>query len=161
MDFQSPAHLPSTPRLQPLTLCVLTSSPTVMYTMGLATATMSAYSFIAKRSSGSGTLQARQMNLLSPQGQHVKVGWVSTPTRSVPTALCSGPLQWLFKPTLIPVSVPTPLSRLSSPQRPLKPLPPIVFFPLYWGVLPTISPLTILFTPCLSSSWIPERGSRT
>lgn len=39
--------------------------PMVMYTMGLATATMSEYSSIAKRSSGSSTWQARQMNLLN------------------------------------------------------------------------------------------------
>jgi hypothetical protein len=50
-----------------LTLCVLTSSPTVMYTMGLATATMSEYSSIVKRSSGSGTWQALQINFLSPE----------------------------------------------------------------------------------------------
>lgn len=47
MEFEpglpGPAHLPSAPRLPPLTLCVLTSSPTVMYTTGLATATMSEY----------------------------------------------------------------------------------------------------------------------
>lgn len=55
---------PAPPRLQPLTLWVLTSSPTVMYTMGLDTATMSEYSSIAKRSSGSGTWQVRPMNLL-------------------------------------------------------------------------------------------------
>lgn len=36
-----------------------------MYTMGLATATMSEYSSMAKRSSGSGTRQALQMNFLS------------------------------------------------------------------------------------------------
>lgn len=53
-------------RRQPLTLCVLTSSPTVMYTMGLATATMSEYSSIAKRSSGSGTWQALHTNFLTP-----------------------------------------------------------------------------------------------
>lgn len=41
-----------------LTLCVLISSPTVMYTIGLATATISEYSSMAKRSSGSGTWQA-------------------------------------------------------------------------------------------------------
>lgn len=59
MDFQ-----PSPPVL-PLTLCVLVSSPTVTYTMGLATATMSEYSSMAKRSSGSGTRQALQINFLS------------------------------------------------------------------------------------------------
>lgn len=36
-----------------------------MYTMGLATDTMSEYSSMAKRSSGSGTRQALQMNFLS------------------------------------------------------------------------------------------------
>lgn len=58
---------PLRPPAAPLTLCVLTSSPTVMYTTGLATATISEYSSIAKRSSGSGTWQARQTNLLSPE----------------------------------------------------------------------------------------------
>lgn len=62
-----PAH--PAPRAVALTLCVLTSSPTVTYTTGLATATMSEYSSIAKRSSGSGTWHARQTNLLSPQGE--------------------------------------------------------------------------------------------
>ena len=67
-----PTHFPKL--AQALTLCVLTSSPMVMYTMGLATATMSEYSSTAKRSSGSSTWQARQMNLLAPEEKHVR-GW--------------------------------------------------------------------------------------
>lgn len=69
-----------------LTTCVLISSPTVMYTMGLATATMSEYSSMEKRSSGSGTWQALQMNFLfQKEGMSERTRLVPSPFRWPPS----------------------------------------------------------------------------
>lgn len=106
---------PQRPPAAPLTLCVLTSSPTVMYTTGLATATMSEYSSIAKRSSGSGTWQARTANLLSPEAGHV---WGQLPPILFPPQGPPGPppgvpcrLHRAMLPTIHPLARSPPLPR--------------------------------------------------
>lgn len=124
-----PTHCPKL--AQALTLCVLTSSPMVMYTMGLATATMSEYSSIAKRSSGSSTWQARQMNLLAPEGKHVRVGWSGMPLTFCvhqPFSRLAGDCS--ANSASLPPSAASPL-----PVAPSNQLPSIALSPLHWESL--------------------------